>query len=104
MNLEDREQLNQLFEQEKFDKVCNLAAQASVRYSLENPVCDFTYIDDIVEGVVRVIDNPPAQSPLEAGVPEGGTACPDELSRSFTTVSCTALRGSCRKICGNCSF
>ncbi len=27
----------QLFEQEKFDKVCNLAAQAGVRYSLENP-------------------------------------------------------------------
>jgi UDP-glucuronate 4-epimerase len=26
MNLEDREQLNQLFEQEKFDNVCNLAA------------------------------------------------------------------------------
>jgi UDP-glucuronate 4-epimerase len=42
MNLEDRKQLNQLFEQEKFDKVCNLAAQAGVRYSLENPVCDFT--------------------------------------------------------------
>src|SRR5690554_4459653 len=36
MNLEDQEQLMHWFEQEQFDKVCNLAAQAGVRYSLEN--------------------------------------------------------------------
>ena len=39
MNLEDRENLPELFEAEQFDIVCNLAAQAGVRYSLENPVC-----------------------------------------------------------------
>src|SRR5690554_3150182 len=32
MNLEDQEQLMELFDHEKFDKVCNLAAQAGVRY------------------------------------------------------------------------
>jgi UDP-glucuronate 4-epimerase len=37
-------------------------------------VRDFTYVDDIVEGVTRVIDNPPVQGKLEAGVPEGGTS------------------------------
>ncbi|MCB0588561.1 MAG: NAD-dependent epimerase, partial [Phaeodactylibacter sp.] len=30
-------------------------------------VRDFTYIDDIVEGVVRVIDNPPAGNPEWSG-------------------------------------
>ncbi len=191
MNLEDKKGLTELFAGEKFDKVCNLAAQAGVRYSLENPdayissnivgfanileacrhnkiqhlvyassssvygnnkkmplstadnvdhpislyaatkksnelmahtyshlfglpttglrfftvygpwgrpdmspilfakaiaenqplkvfnngnmVRDFTYIDDIVEGVIRVIDSPPVQNSLNAGFSEGGT-------------------------------
>jgi len=37
LQLEDDEKLNELFEKEKFDTVVNLAAQAGVRYSLENP-------------------------------------------------------------------
>ena len=30
---------------------------------------DFTYVDDIVEGTVRVIDNPPVPEPAEGSVP-----------------------------------
>lgn len=37
MNLEDKQQLFMLFQEEKFDIVINLAAQAGVRYSIENP-------------------------------------------------------------------
>lgn len=37
MNLEDKQQLFALFQEEKFDFVINLAAQAGVRYSIENP-------------------------------------------------------------------
>ena len=37
LNLEDRDQLPKLFETSKFDMVCNLAAQAGVRYSIEKP-------------------------------------------------------------------
>lgn len=37
MNLEDKQQLFSLFQTEKFDYVINLAAQAGVRYSIENP-------------------------------------------------------------------
>ena len=52
LKLEDREAILKLFSIEKFDKVCNLAAQAGVRYSIENP---FTYIDsNIVSGVVHL--------------------------------------------------
>lgn len=36
-NLEDYEFLNNLFQQHKFNRVINLAAQAGVRYSIENP-------------------------------------------------------------------
>jgi UDP-glucuronate 4-epimerase len=53
MNLEDREQLNQLFEQETFDKVCNLAAQAGVRYSLENP---HAYINSNIVGFINILE------------------------------------------------
>ena len=38
MNLEDEEALPQLFKQYNFDLVVNLAAQAGVRYSIENPM------------------------------------------------------------------
>ncbi|MCA4808823.1 GDP-mannose 4,6-dehydratase [Empedobacter stercoris] len=37
MNLEDKESLAQLFKTYSFDAVVNLAAQAGVRYSIENP-------------------------------------------------------------------
>lgn len=36
-NLEDTEAINHIFEVEQFDAVVNLAAQAGVRYSIENP-------------------------------------------------------------------
>jgi len=42
MNLEDRNLLERVFSEGKFDKVCHLAAQAGVRYSLTNP---YAYID-----------------------------------------------------------
>ncbi|WP_421977745.1 NAD-dependent epimerase [Roseivirga seohaensis] len=51
--LEDAESLNQLFAAEKFDKVINLAAQAGVRYSLENPKA---YIDSNIVGFVNILE------------------------------------------------
>lgn len=53
MNLEDRDELMQLFEREKFDKVCNLAAQAGVRYSLENP---HVYISSNIVGFMNILE------------------------------------------------
>src|SRR5690554_1769567 len=37
LKLEDRVHLPQLFKEQEFTKVCNLAAQAGVRFSIENP-------------------------------------------------------------------
>ncbi len=53
MNLEDREQINQLFETEKFDRVCNLAAQAGVRYSIENP---HAYVESNIVGFLNILE------------------------------------------------
>ncbi|WP_282042562.1 NAD-dependent epimerase [Winogradskyella flava] len=53
MNLEDRDALPNLFKTEKFDVVCNLAAQAGVRYSLENPE---TYVDSNLVGFLNILE------------------------------------------------
>ena len=53
LQLEDRDELFHLFEQEKFDKVCNLAAQAGVRYSLTHP---FAYIDSNIIGFINILE------------------------------------------------
>ncbi|CAZ97916.1 NAD-dependent epimerase [Zobellia galactanivorans] len=53
MNLEDRDALPKLFKEEKVDRVCNLAAQAGVRYSIENPE---TYIDSNIVGYLNLLE------------------------------------------------
>lgn len=53
LELEDRENLMNLFRSEKFDKVCNLAAQAGVRYSLVNP---YAYIQSNIVGFVNILE------------------------------------------------
>jgi UDP-glucuronate 4-epimerase len=52
-SLEDAEMINKLFETEQFDAVCNLAAQAGVRYSLENP---HAYIQSNVVGFMNILE------------------------------------------------
>lgn len=53
MNLEDKENIPKLFGKYKFDFVVNLAAQAGVRYSLENPMA---YIDSNVVGFMNLLE------------------------------------------------
>ncbi len=53
MNLEDKVALPELFKKESFELVCNLAAQAGVRYSIENPD---VYIDTNVVGFLNVLE------------------------------------------------
>lgn len=53
MHLEERERIEELFRVEKFDMVCNLAAQAGVRYSIENP---HAYIDSNVIGFMNILE------------------------------------------------
>ena len=53
MGLEDKEAIDNLFEQEKFDKVINLAAQAGVRYSISNP---YAYLTSNLTGFLNILE------------------------------------------------
>ncbi len=52
-NLADKDLINKLFEEEKFDIVVNLAAQAGVRYSITNPD---TYIESNIIGFYNILE------------------------------------------------
>jgi len=54
INLEDKDAMMTLFAQEKFDAVCNLAAQAGVRYSLTNPDA---YMDSNIIGFMNILES-----------------------------------------------
>lgn len=53
LNLEDKDAMMKLFEDEKFDAVCNLAAQAGVRYSLTNPDA---YMSSNIIGFMNILE------------------------------------------------
>lgn len=54
LDLTDRAELTRLFETERFEVVLNLAAQAGVRYSIENP---YAYIESNVMGFLNILEN-----------------------------------------------
>jgi UDP-glucuronate 4-epimerase len=53
MNIEDQVQLPILFSKYKFDVVCNLAAQAGVRYSIEEPM---VYVESNIVGFINLLE------------------------------------------------
>lgn len=53
LDIADRDGLAKLFAEEKFDRVVHLAAQAGVRYSIENP---HTYADSNLVGFLNVLE------------------------------------------------
>ena len=53
MDLTDRNQLGALFSRQAFDVVVNMAAQAGVRYSIENP---YAYVDSNLVGFVNLLE------------------------------------------------
>ncbi len=52
-DLADKKTINKLFKENSFDRVIHLAAQAGVRYSLENP---YAYIDSNVMGFMTILE------------------------------------------------
>jgi UDP-glucuronate 4-epimerase len=53
IDVADREAMQEVFQREKFERVVHLAAQAGVRYSLENP---HAYVHSNVTGFLQVIE------------------------------------------------
>ncbi|ADI74119.1 NAD-dependent epimerase/dehydratase [Methanohalobium evestigatum Z-7303] len=54
LNLEDKENIKFLFENEKFVVVCHLAAQAGVRYSITHP---YSYIQSNIVGFLNILES-----------------------------------------------
>lgn len=53
IDLKDKQSIDNLFKEYKFDYVVNLAAQAGVRYSIENP---YAYVDSNLIGFVNILE------------------------------------------------
>jgi len=53
LDIADRQAMENLFLDEQFDKVVNLAAQAGVRYSIENPL---SYVDSNIVGFAHILE------------------------------------------------
>ncbi len=53
LDLAHREAMERLFEENHFDLVINLAGQAGVRYSIENP---YSYVESNVLGFLNVLE------------------------------------------------
>ncbi len=53
LDLADRDGMEKLFKEEAFEKVIHLAAQAGVRYSIENP---HAYIDSNIVGTLHILE------------------------------------------------
>lgn len=53
LDIEDKEQLDALYAEERFDRVIHLAAQAGVRYSIENP---YAYMRSNWMGFLNILE------------------------------------------------
>ena len=53
IDLVDSDKIKKLFSENNFDIVCNLAAQAGVRYSITNPQ---TYIESNIKGFLNILE------------------------------------------------
>jgi UDP-glucuronate 4-epimerase len=53
LDIKDTDTIQRVFKEEQFDKVVHLAAQAGVRYSIENPR---TYIDTNIVGFTNILE------------------------------------------------
>ena len=54
IDISDQESLSEVFKKNKIQKVVNLAAQAGVRYSMENPIA---YINSNIVGFAHILEN-----------------------------------------------
>lgn len=53
VDIANKEEIEKIFKENKIDKICHLAAQAGVRYSLENP---FIYADSNYVGTLNILE------------------------------------------------
>lgn len=52
-NFEDKEGMERIFREERFERICHLGAQAGVRYSLKNP---HAYMRSNIDGFMNILE------------------------------------------------
>jgi UDP-glucuronate 4-epimerase len=53
VSLKDKVSIDKIFKSEKFDYVCNLAAQVGIRYSLKGP---YAYVNSNILGFINILE------------------------------------------------
>ncbi len=53
IDLDDRDMLGKIFSEYRFERVCHLAAQAGVRYSIDNP---YAYLHSNISGFLNILE------------------------------------------------
>ena len=98
LDLSDRERTEQLFAQQNFDVVIHLAAQAGVRYSIENPMA---YLDSNLAGVMTVLEgcrhNPPKHLLLASSSSVYGDQAQQPFSETDNTDCPVSLYAASKK-------
>ncbi len=106
MDLADSAGVTSLFEEQKFDRVCNLAAQAGVRWSLEHP---HDYIQCNIVGFMNILEacrhngKPRLVYASSSSVYGGNTKLPfSESDRVDTPVSLYAASKKANELMAHC--
>lgn len=106
MDLADSAGIMTLFREEKFDRVCNLAAQAGVRWSLEHP---HDYIQCNIVGFMNILEacrhngKPRLVYASSSSVYGGNTKLPfSEADRVDTPVSLYAASKKANELMAHC--
>jgi nucleoside-diphosphate-sugar epimerase len=101
-SIADRELVNKLFEEYRFDIVVNLAAQAGVRYSIENPDA---YIESNILGFYNILeacrhsyDLVSSSSPTECSSSRAKTRDPYQGVQHLVYASSSSVYGGNKKV------
>ena len=98
INITDKSSLDELFRENKFDIVYNLAAQAGVRYSIEQP---YKYIDANFIGFINVLEacreHPVKHLIFASSSSVYGNSSADSFSESDVTDSPVSLYAASKK-------
>jgi len=86
-SLEDRAAMEAIFAAHRFDRVCNLGAQAGVRYSLENPRA---YVEANVVGFLNVLEGCRAARTPHLVYASSSSVYGIEAARPFSTGAAAA--------------
>ena len=83
VDISNLEEVEKIFKEFKPQKVVNLAAQAGVRYSLENP---FAYIESNIVGFINIIESTKPSKVIFSVIPNDAQSIPTGINASLSSA------------------